>query len=357
MVHSPAVRVTAVMLVLGVAVATVSAFATPSVMEARAGWKARAPRSASMASTASADPKEQSYAANSEEGYYEEKEICLQEIARRDCSAQRDDHCSAGGGTGCSAPHAQWTSDVACCQHKEGYGGGYGYGHGSASVGDHLWGPHSSIGSCDWMTHWVPDVPVTTNINKYGSASAICYFGADSQECGGPFCDRMVMTLEGALYFVDTVYSYSTPTTTATGLCTSFNFPGIQPRLIGGGREAAPDQKQAQPAPTQQPAGTARTASDASVQYNYGHYEGEQHHTSTVYGGTAYVINGVVTAMVGPKKEKWENGLFEYVVQFTLDPIAFPGNPPGVVTNMDASIPWVRDKTYKFTFYKANGYY
>jgi hypothetical protein len=97
------------MLVLGVAVATVSAFATPSVMEARAGWKARAPRSASMASTASADPKEQSYAANSEEGYYEEKEICLQEIARRDCSAQRYDHCSAGGGTGCSAPHAQWT--------------------------------------------------------------------------------------------------------------------------------------------------------------------------------------------------------------------------------------------------------
>jgi hypothetical protein len=168
----------------------------------------------------------------------------------------------------------------------------------------------------------------------------------------------MVMTLEGALYFVDTVYSYSTPTTTATGLlCTGFNFPDFQPRLIGGGREAAPDQKQAQPAPTQQPAGTARTASDASVQYNYGHYEGEQHHTSTVYGGTAYVINGVVTAMVGPKKEKWENGLFEYVVQFTLDPIAFPGNPPGVVTNMDASIPWVRDKTYKFTFYKANGYY
>lgn len=109
MVHSPAVRLTAVLLVLGVAVATVPAFPTPSVMEVRAGWKTRAHRSASVVSTASADPKEtNSY----EEGYYEEKEVCLQEITRRDCSTQQYSECAAGGtgsGTCGSAPNAQWT--------------------------------------------------------------------------------------------------------------------------------------------------------------------------------------------------------------------------------------------------------
>jgi hypothetical protein len=52
-------------------------------MEIRAGWKSRARQSASIASArAAADPKEQSYPSNSYEGegYYEEKEVCLQEV-------------------------------------------------------------------------------------------------------------------------------------------------------------------------------------------------------------------------------------------------------------------------------------
>lgn len=81
-------------------------------MEARAGWKTRAHRSASIASTASADPKEQSYAANSyEEGYYEEKEICLQEVSRRDCSVQAVQQCGQplGPPLNCDITHAQFT--------------------------------------------------------------------------------------------------------------------------------------------------------------------------------------------------------------------------------------------------------
>jgi len=201
------------------------------------------------------------------------------------------------------------------------------------------------------MGHIVPGVEVTTNgnINKWGQASAICYFGADSQECGGPFCDRMVVTLEGAIYWVDKVYSYYTETTTDTDQCPDFT-EGIGRRRMN--QKKAPEEP-AQAKQPAKPAGTAHTAADASVQYNYNHYE-EPHHTTTVYGGGAVVINGAVTAMVGPKKEMWENGLFEYVFQFILDTTTYPN---GVVTNIVASIPWVRDKTYKFTFYKSQGYY
>lgn len=155
------------------------------------------------------------------------------------------------------------------------------------------------------------------------------YFGADSQDCGGPFCDRMVVTLDGAIYWVDKVYSYYTATSTDTPLCAALT--------AGIGNNRMSNQKTA-----------AHTAADASVQYN--HYD-EPHHTNTVYQGGAVVINGVVTAMVGPKKEKWENGLFEYIFQFVLD------TANGVATDINASIPWVRDKTYKFTFYKGQGYY
>lgn len=180
------------------------------------------------------------------------------------------------------------------------------------------------------------------------------YFGADSQDCGGPFCDRMVVTLDGAIYWVDKVYSYYTATTTDTPDCADLT-EGIGNRRMRNQKmrnqkTAAQDPAQAKQ-PAQKAAKPAAHTADASVQNNYNHYD-EPHHTNTVYQGGAVVINGVVTAMVGPKKEKWENGLFEYIFQFVLD-----DTNGGVATNIDASIPWVRDKTYKFTFYKGQGYY
>ncbi len=85
----PAARLAAVLLVLGVATAYASAQHTPSVMEIRAGWKARAQRSVS-ASIAAAEPSKEGYYKegyeNNQEGYYEEKEICLVEVTRRHCS-------------------------------------------------------------------------------------------------------------------------------------------------------------------------------------------------------------------------------------------------------------------------------
>jgi hypothetical protein len=160
----------------------------------------------------------------------------------------------------------------------------------------------------------------------------------------------MVVTLEGAVYYVEKVYSYYTASTTNVDECAVTSFPGILPSFTGisPGARAVPDGGRAGPV-----AMAASGSADASIQYS--HYEGGDHQTQNVYGGTAWVINGAVTAMVGPKKDHWENGLFEYVVQFTVDTTAYP--PNGVVTSIDASIPWVRDKTYKFTFYKSQGYY
>lgn len=40
------------------------------------------------------------------------------------------------------------------------------------------------------------------------AAATVQYMGPDSDNCGGPFCDRMVMTLQGTLYYLYYVYSY-----------------------------------------------------------------------------------------------------------------------------------------------------
>jgi hypothetical protein len=161
----------------------------------------------------------------------------------------------------------------------------------------------------------------------------------------------MVVTLEGAVYYVESVYSYYTATGTNIDECTttpilpSFSgfFPGTPVRDV-------PDQARAPDAVPFKPVAKAASG-DAGASIQYSHYEGGDHHTNNVYRGNAWVINGAVTAMVGPKKDHWENGLFEYVIQFTTPVGAQP------VSDIAASIPWIRDKTYKFTFYKSQGYY
>jgi hypothetical protein len=52
--------------------------------------------------------------------------------------------------------------------------------------------------------------------------------------------------------------------------------------------------------------------------------------------------------MAGPRKDKWDSGVFEYVTAFDDD-----GAEDGAV---DHGLPWVRDKTYKFTFYRREIY-
>jgi hypothetical protein len=64
-----------------------------------------------------------------------------------------------------------------------------------------------------------------------------------------------------------------------------------------------------------------------------------------VYLGEATIIMGVITSMAGQRGEKWEEGEFEYVPNYTFNEMVTGG--------LDATYPWVRDKTYRLTFHRS----
>lgn len=187
------------------------------------------------------------------------------------------------------------------------------------------------------------------------------YFGADSQDCGGPFCERMVMSLEGNIYGVGPVYSYWGETVTSDGttcddLVGEFRRGKSQGNRKQDGDAKAPSAASGAPKPAVTKPAAASIASDVSAQHYHdeGHYENR-----AVYGGSAYVINGIVDAMAGPRREKWDSGVFEFVLSFVQNRVTVGDNTvlaPAITTALDSNTPWVRDKAYKFTFYRHNSY-
>jgi hypothetical protein len=202
--------------------------------------------------------------------------------------------------------------------------------------------------------------------------SLLQYLGTDSDKCGGDvFCDRMVMSLEGSVYFVAKAYSHYGRSATYTDSTTAYDCAdvifgwGILDNTRMGlrtgngtskaGARSSPVLKR-QPAAAA-PVGTASLLAEAETQ-NYG---GSYHDDNrVVYEGQAVVINGIITAMSGPRKEKWDDGTFEHVLEFFKardDGEAPDGDDPGeapsfslpttVTGALDPNVPWVQDKTYK----------
>lgn len=300
----------------------------------------------------------------------ETKELCLQESEMKTCGWVNnciDDDAAGppvGGPPRCTIGQF-WTSDFSCCQEANyGYDGPTGLRH------SQLWSASANIGTCDWtvlyadprnldytLTGTTTVVPgstdITSNIAKLGTAWATCYLGADSEACGGPLCDRMVMSMQGTVYTATNAYSHWGASSTITGaLCTAVSGPidlnnPVSATLPPGRAEALN-----KPAVAVRHEGPVSTA--AELQYS-GHSHdnyGYDSSTRSVYRGAATIIMGVINGMAGQHKEKWEEGVFEYVPYYA--PVGgVPISPPVAI---DPSYPWVRDKTYKLTFYRGAKY-
>lgn len=156
-------------------------------------------------------------------------------------------------------------------------------------------------------------------------------------------CDRFVLSLQGTVYRAVAAYSYWGASQTE-GACPVVNLAALVPN----GTE--PFNADARTRKSTRSARSARISRQpAELQYDtYG--RGDHLEDRDVYQGEAVIIMGIVTAMAGQKKDKWDEGVFEYVLYF--DPAATP-----VIRGLDGSIPWVRDKTYKLTFYKHGNKY
>jgi len=146
--------------------------------------------------------------------------------------------------------------------------------------------------------------------------------------------------MQGTVYRAKTAYSYWGASTT-TGTCTAINLLRVATRTNESDEEA--DGSRTRKASRVR----ASRSPGAELQYDsYGHSHLEDR---DVYSGEATIVMGIITAMAGQKKEKWDEGVFEYVVYFSAGTT--------VTTGLDASIPWIRDKTYKLTFYKHSNKY
>lgn len=203
-----------------------------------------------------------------------------------------------------------------------------------------------------------------------------CYLGADSETCGGPLCERMVMSMQGTVYRANQAYSHWSSTKTAThALCANVNGPtdenfgnadnpGNAPgRVADQGAAIAPKPLNA---PHAMQAGAA--SAGAQLQYSgHGHsgYYDSDSTNRAVFRGPATIIMGIINGMAGQHKEKWDEGVFEYVPYFLPDapvpangniPAVPAGNPMTTPVSIDASYPWVRDKAYKITFYRGAKY-
>jgi len=319
----------------------------------------------------------------------ETKEVCLQETEQKVCTWLNN--CQNGDITSGTPTVDQqllqcitgqlWTSDFACCQERN-----YGYDSPSGLRNTQLWAGAASVGTCDWTILYsdpdtlgnpanlnppVPNTPpyaggdqaaITTNIWKLGTAFATCYLGPESESCGGPLCDRMVMAMQGTAYRAINAYSHWGPSQTQDPTC--FETWGPDQPLRTAGEEGARDANG-----TALP-GARRTRSlrrgvgrsvnrnpTAELQFNGGGYYngGHDNNEQDVFVGEATIIMGVITSMAGQRKERWEEGVFEYVPFFQLATGTGVNQP--ITTGLDASVPWVRDKTYKLTFYKSGGKY
>jgi len=321
----------------------------------------------------------------------ETKEVCLQETEQKVCTWVNN--CLDDGATAIAAPTTPtciigqlWTSDFACCQERN-----YGYDAPSGLRNTQLWAGAASIGTCDWTVLYsdvntlgkdalslgvvqdpatgnaVGDVllsgeqsAITNNIWKLGSVWATCYLGPESETCGGPLCDRMVMSMQGTAYRALTAYSHWGPSDTQDPTCFETNGPDGPLRVAApdGGRQGvngstAPATRKNSRA-IRRGTRTVSRAPTAELQYNSGggYYNGHDNNEQDVFSGEATIFMGIITSLAGQRKEKWEEGVFEYVPYFQVNTaITQP-----ITTGLDASVPWVRDKTYKLTFYKSGKY-
>ena len=178
------------------------------------------------------------------------------------------------------------------------------------------------------------------------------YFGPEADECGGPLCDRLVMSLQGTMYYADYVYTYWGMAVT-DGDC-YYNYPGGPDRAIepNGTRTGKPQSPRRQSTTGNNPAkgpgrrnrgpGKSRPVKGPGARLAYNQYTEDPNRE--VYYGDASIIMGIVSAMAGQRKDRWEEGVFEYVPYYSFYDVVTEG--------IDSSYPWIRDKTYQMTFFR-----
>lgn len=158
------------------------------------------------------------------------------------------------------------------------------------------------------------------------------YLNSASESCGGPFCDQLVLSAEGGIYYADDVVLASKPITgMVDGSCSG---TGKRETRLGSGKVFKGKKKSRTGG-----GGTVKIASttDSSV-----------HTGQSLYSGEAYIYFGPMTINSRFHDVKVSQGWFEYVFDY------FEGD---AISEADAEGKHVVDPyTYDLKFYKSQSY-
>jgi hypothetical protein len=192
------------------------------------------------------------------------------------------------------------------------------------------------------------DVQVTAQVRKLGTFLATCTFNDKSRQCGHPFCDKMVLEVQGGVYEVNDAV-ISSPSDESS--------PHLDESCGGDARRAAlPNTLKDLQAlkSTKLSKGRKGTKAAAPAKLAYHSDGGEQEpyagaHRQLYKAPSAYVYHGTMTVNSREHSAKYQQGNFEYVWGYSGVPEPITADETGEAYVLD---PY----TYKLSFFKAQAY-
>lgn len=208
----------------------------------------------------------------------------------------------------------------------------------------------TTVGTCfiQEVIFWEGDeINVDTNIWQLGTFHAICTLNDKSSQCGHPFCDKMVLNVDGTIYRVDqAVLSSTPPFPNRDDSCGGFRkkveeLPAAVKELM-----ALKTKKMSQSRRHTQANTPAKAAYDGGEP---GPYEPRGGAPTLYRSPYAVVYYGPMTVNSREHSTKYTQGWFEYVADY--------GTPTESITPAEAAGDYVLDPfTFKLTFIKDKAY-
>jgi len=244
--------------------------------------------------------------------YTEVEEACLKEMAFKNCRTPN--------GAGLN----YFESGVTCCD-------------GRSNSGNSLGSSATEVGNCKFNEYMFErEIEEAPGVSKMGEFTVQCYLNAASETCGGPFCEQMVLTASGGIYYTDDIVLASRPISPIVDSSCGDGGkrdPKLGSRVFRGKKMGKIVGAKAS---------IASTGTEASLSSIKPAEE------KSLYSGEAVIYFGPMTVNSRFHAVKYTQGWFEYAYDYT------EGEP---ISEADAEGKHIIDPfTYSTKFYKPSNY-
>jgi len=317
-------------------------------------------------------------------GHADVKRMCLKESRQYNCRSVGCPNileCVNSTTQACRncVTHAIGQSDVLCCDHDE-----YDYEK-PDGVSDAVTAPLLKVGTCDWdisiykciaddtnnTANWGGDcydpILMENGAYKLGTAWGTCYLNADSEYCGHPFCDKMVLSFQGGVYAMN-AYSKGQPTLPdfdieADDWRGCFEVTDLNSTVLGNGRSSLRSSVLSRAIARTNLVQEVKAAIAASRleagQYRY-HDDDDSSSSGYIwYNGVAVMFSGPVSVISMERNVEYSHGMLEYVPAWLSLGVsaAEPGATALVVNPYQYDIVLAKDSVDDYSYGSRDKYY